>query len=122
MEWLTGKLLGVNKGVLIVIAAALLVWGIVAAFDHAVDAGIENAREAGAGAATIAGNKVTLDQIGAANDAGNDIRNDAGFARYCECLHSSTASTAGNCVRYLKHKPVPGGPPLDGAHCASTGR
>jgi len=121
MEWLAAKALGIPRGLWLIIAAALLVWGVVAAFDNTVEQGLDTAKEAGASGAVIAGNKVTLDQVGVAHEAGNDIRNDVGFARYCECLRSSTDATAGNCVRYLEHKPVPDRSDDSDSYCAKAG-
>lgn len=121
VEWLAAKALGIPRGLWLIIAAALLVWGVVAVFDNTVEQGLDTAKEAGASGAVIAGNKVTLDQVGAAHEAGNDIRNDVGFARYCECLRSSTDTTAGNCIRYLEHKPVPDRSDDPDSYCAQAG-
>lgn len=74
----------------------------------AIDRFEDNAVEKGQLQAVNAGNETTLTQIGEANDAANQIRNDAGPARYCECLRSATPATAGNCQRYLPDEPVPG--------------
>lgn len=67
--------------------------------------------------AVNAGNETTLTQIGEANEAENQIRNDAGAARYCECLRSATPATAGNCKRYLPDQPVSDRPRDPGKLC-----
>lgn len=121
LEWLTVKsLFGAPRWIFLALALAAIVAG-VAMFNHRVDKTLETvtttAREAGASTAIAAGQKVTLDQVGAANEASIDYRSDAGLGRYCECLRDSAEGTAGNCVRYLRNKPVPGGPAPGGAYC-----
>jgi hypothetical protein len=100
---------------------AALVFTVVRIFDNAVEDGIDAAKEAGSSTAVITGNKVTLDQVGVANDAGYEIRRDAGFARYCECVQSATDATSGHCVRYLKDQPVPDRQPAAGV-CGTDGK
>lgn len=83
----------------------------------AIDRFEDNAVEKGQLEAVNAGNETTLSQVGQANDAANEIRNDAGAARYCECLRSATPATAGNCERYRPDQPVPDRPRNSGQLC-----
>ncbi|MXO73593.1 hypothetical protein [Alteraurantiacibacter buctensis] len=66
------------------------------------------AHEGGKAEATAAGHQTTFEQIGEAHEAGNEVRNDRGSARYDECLQSAAPGYEGNCERYRPDQPVPG--------------
>lgn len=63
---------------------------------------IETASEAGASGAVIEGQNTTLQQTGDANEAGNEVRDDRGNARYDECLRSVAETHRGFCERYRR--------------------
>jgi hypothetical protein len=119
IAFLATKLIGLGIGekfarplIWAALIAAVLLLG-----KCAVDRFEDNAVEKGRLKAVNAGNETTLTQIGEANDAANEIRNDAGSARFCECLRSATPATAGNCQRYIAHIPVPDRPRDPGKLC-----
>lgn len=89
-------------------AIAVIVGGVIIADNMFADT-IQTAQKAGEAQAVAAGQETTLGQIGAAHDAGNQVRDDAGAARYRECLRSATAATASNCERWRPQQPLPGG-------------
>lgn len=107
---------GLKNMIWIAIVAALIGAGIIAVkiAGNALDTVVENAEETGATKAISAGQNTTLEQIGKANEAGNEIRNDAGSdgggAKFDECLRNVQPYLASNCERYRQNKPVPGGP------------
>lgn len=120
-EWLLAKsLFGLPRWGILAIAVAAIAAGVFM-FNRTVDKTLQTitttSEQVGETKAVVAGQATTLQQVGAANEASIDYRNDSGLGRFCECLYDSTADTAGNCVRYLQHKPVPGGPPPSGADC-----
>lgn len=65
------------------------------------------AHAAGEAEAVAAGQQTTLDQIGEAHEAGNQIRDDRGTARFDQCLQDAAPGYEGNCQRYRPHQPVP---------------
>ncbi|MCB2079628.1 MAG: hypothetical protein KDE55_18270, partial [Novosphingobium sp.] len=123
-DFLSRPFLSLKAGAWLAIVAGLglLVFTTVRVFDNAVEDGLDTARQAGATDAVKTGQDTTLSQIGDANNASDQIRNDAGLARFCECRLSATPDTARYCVRYLENKPVPGGPGDPGELCAGSGR
>lgn len=64
------------------------------------------AERRGAEQAVIAGQETTLKQIGDANEAGSKIRDDAGSARWRECLRDAAPGFASSCDRYRNDEPV----------------
>lgn len=107
MAWLSGLEIG-RKAALGIFGAFVLILAIVA-INKFISSSFDAAEGKGAAEAQMAGTQTTIEQIGAANDAGEQIRAGAGDAKYCECVRSARAGTAGNCQRYLADKSVLGG-------------
>ncbi len=111
MTWLTAKsLFGAPRwllglGIILALASAGAI--IAGNIDTTVKTISTTAREAGKAEAVSAGQATTLDQIGKSNDAATKIRDNRGFARFCQCVRSATEDTARNCVRFLPDEPVP---------------
>ncbi|QIG80004.1 hypothetical protein [Stakelama tenebrarum] len=105
MSWLAAKgALGLARGAWIAIVAALIAAAVLIAaawFDSALD----RAADAGATEAARAGGQKTLEQLGKANDAEDDLRRggERSAERYAECMR--WARTPANCERY---RPDPG--------------
>lgn len=78
-------------------------------------------REAGAASAVAAGQQTVIKQVGDANEAGNQVRNDAGGARYDQCLRDVAPGYEAGCERYRAKQPVPGGPDASGTSGAGGG-
>lgn len=89
---------------LLVIAAlaAVVIW-----WTQAEKADDKANQTIGAQGAVIEGQQTTLEQIGEANDAGNDIRADRDSAKFDECVRSAAEGYAGYCERYRPVEPVP---------------
>ncbi len=116
MSWLTKNLLGLPAYLWLAALAAVVVT-IISVAGHWQDRTIQIAQESGAIVAVNQGHETTLDQLGAANEAGNHIRNNTGHARYCECLLSATDATTSHCERYRPDELVPRGPDHPGEYC-----
>lgn len=56
--------------------------------------------------AVVAGQTTTLEQIGAANEAGNKVRAGTSRAKFDQCVRDSAPGFAGNCERYRPVEPV----------------
>lgn len=67
----------------------------------------KEARQEGAVTAVSAGQETTLRQIGEANEAGNQVRNNAGDARYRQCLQDVEPGYESSCERYRPVEPMP---------------
>lgn len=106
------SLFGAPRWLLGIIALAILA-SVVMIINNMIDTTVntitETARDAGTATAVNKGHETTLKQIGEAHEKGNEVRDNVGLARYCECLRSATPDTSRNCVRYLPNKPVSGG-------------
>jgi len=117
MGWLAAKSLfglprwGLGLGVVLALGIATIT------INHFIDTAFDTAKESGAIEAENKGHETTLDQLGAAHEAETEIRNDAGLARFCECLLTATPDTAGNCQRYRPQQLVPGRPDDRGPSC-----
>ncbi|OYX62517.1 MAG: hypothetical protein B7Y88_14225 [Sphingomonadales bacterium 32-64-17] len=111
IAFLTAKsLFGFTRWVVWLAGAAVLAglaWIVVEVIDNTFEDVIETAERAGATEAVVAGQATTLEQVGAAHEAGNEVRNDRGNARYDQCLLDATDDTRANCERFAK-QPVPG--------------
>lgn len=108
--WLAGKgAAGFSRLAWIVFIGVLVAIAIVVA-DNAFEDVIDTSREAGAADAVAAGQETTLDQIGDATDAGNEIRNDTGDRKYRQCMRDSAPGYESSCERYRPVEPVPGRP------------
>lgn len=83
---------------------------------------LDTAEEAGATKAVVAGQQTTIGQVKDAKNAADEIRNDVGFARYCQCLQDAAAGYAGSCQRELVNKPVPHDEQVALAACADLGK
>lgn len=91
------------KGWLVIGAAVLLasaVTAVVLIADNRDKRMIETASDAGAAEAVAEGHQTTLQQTGDANEAGNQVRDDRGNARYDECLRSVAETHRSFCERY----------------------
>lgn len=114
MGWLTASgLLGLKNWIWLLLALllALGTFAVIAIADNAFEDTIETSKRIGAAEAISAGQETTLDQIGDATHAGNEIRNDHGDRKYRQCLHDSAPGYEGSCERYKPHVAVPGRPP-----------
>jgi hypothetical protein len=91
-------------GVLILAAFGLLIFAVERAHEHTVDKTISTisttAHDAGVAQAVSAGQTTTLNQVGAAHAASNEIRAGANSAKYNECLRDSAPGYAASCARY----------------------
>ena len=99
---LNGAFLGV-KGKIWSIILALVVAGvfvIIAVADNAVEDTLDVAKDAGRAEAVVAGQKTTLDQLEAANDAEDEIRFDRDNARYTACVRDAAPGFAASCERF----------------------
>lgn len=104
IEFITdGALIGgvrnwVWLAVLAIIAAIAFV--VIEIADNRDKRMVETAQESGSSSAVIAGQNQTLDQLGEANDAEQEIRNagERSAARYDDCLRNSRRPAA--CERY----------------------
>lgn len=108
---------------------ALVVAGAITAItitDHTVHTTLKTvattAKEAGAAQAVSAGQQTTLNQVGAAHAASDEIRSGASSAKFDECVRDSAPGYAGACNRYKPVEPVPGGRGDPGASGARRGR
>ena len=86
--------------VIALVGLALIAWAIIGTYDNTLDDARETGREAGASGAVIAGQNQTLDQLGDANDAEQDLRSagERSAERYAGCLRDSRRKAA--CERY----------------------
>lgn len=84
----------------LIIAASLTIIEIA---DNAERRKLDTAKEAGAATAVVEGQRTTLSQTEKANEAGNEVRDDRGNARYDQCLRDATADTRSNCERYRRN-------------------
>ena len=91
------------KGWIALGVVALLIAGVTAAVlisDNRDERLVETAKGSGAAEAVITGQTATLDQLGDANNAEQDLRagGERSAARYAECLRNSRRPAA--CERY----------------------
>jgi hypothetical protein len=113
--WLGVKALGGLPRWLIGLMAfaliALVIGAVVKVHEHTADKMITTisttAHDAGAAQAVSAGQQTTLNQVGAAHAASNEIHAGASSAKYDECVRDSAPGYAGSCARYA---PKPIGP------------
>ena len=104
MSFLTARgLLGLAKGAWLAIAAIgllLIVWAIADSFNDTIDDARTAGREAGAQGAVIAGQNQTLEQLGDANAAEQDLRSsgERSARKYDQCLLDNRRKAA--CERY----------------------
>lgn len=63
-------------------------------------------QQIGATSAVSAGQKSTLNQVGKANEAGNQIRDDRGDSKYAQCVRDVAPGFERSCDRYRKQEPV----------------
>lgn len=113
MGWLTASgLLGLKNWVWLLLALflALGTFAVITISDNAIEDTIETSKRAGAAEAVSAGQESTLDQIGDATHAGNEIRNDRGDRKYRQCLRDSAPGYESSCERYKPLGAVPGRP------------
>lgn len=105
-KWFLRSALGVPRYVwaIGVLAAIAAVWLWAARAEKADD---EANQTIGAQGAVIEGQETTIEQVGKANDAGEEVRNDRGSARYDECLRSAAEGYTGFCERYRPIGAVP---------------
>lgn len=82
-------------------AAVAAIWTFVAIADRRHENALDVARDAGAAAAVVAGQQTTIDQVKDAKNAADQIRNDRGFVRYCQCVRDAAPGFAGNCKREI---------------------
>lgn len=113
-----GKKIG--GAVLLALAIGAAIFTFIKVQDAKHENTIEVAKDAGAAEALKAGQDLTLEQIGEANEAGNEIRNDVGYSRFCQCVRSATASTASNCDKHLKDEHLFNRPEDRGKICATV--
>lgn len=99
MQWLGTGFMGLTRGWWLAIAAAvaLAAW---LTIDTFFDRVFETTREAGALEAENAGHETTLDQLGKANDAGNEVRNGSSSAAYDQCVQDVAPGYESSCERY----------------------
>lgn len=102
MGWFTA--LATGQKIAIGLVALLLIGAAYAIANSWFDETLDRAEEKGAGAAVQAGQDLTLEHIGKANEATDKIVRDVDNARYRECLRGTR--TPGNCERYRKVEPV----------------
>ncbi len=90
--------------VIALVGLGLIAWAIIGTYDNTLDDARETGREAGAAGAVIAGQNQTLDQLGDANAAEQDLRinGDRSAERYRQCLLDNRRKAA--CERY---RPLP---------------
>ncbi len=100
-----GRLIGsiAPKGWIALVVVALLIAAVTAAVlisDNREERLIDTAKDSGAAEAVITGQTTTLDQLGDANDAEQDLRSggERSAARHAECLRNSRRPAA--CERY----------------------
>ncbi len=107
--WAAFKAFGAGKkaaiGLLVLLAFAAVTVIVIRTATNWFDEALDRAEEKGAGAAVQAGQDLTLENIGVANEAADQIMRDRGNAKYRECLRGTR--TPGNCERYRKVEPVP---------------
>lgn len=107
--WLAAKAaLGLARWAWLAIAAVALLAGIW--WLNRTEAADDKANQTiGETRAVNQGQTVTLDQIGKANEAGNDVRTGTSDAKWRECLRGSAPGYERSCDRYKPVEPVPGG-------------
>lgn len=88
-----------------IIGAAIVgIWLVVAIADRRHENALDVAEDAGAAAAVMAGQQTTIDQVKDAKNAADQIRNDRGFVRYCQCVRDAAPGFTGNCKREIADK------------------
>lgn len=89
---------------------ALIVGGTLVVISRNRDAKlVDTGREAGAAGAVVAGQQSTLGQVGAANEAENDVRAGRSSAAFDQCVRDSAPGYESGCARYRPVEPVPRG-------------
>jgi hypothetical protein len=93
---------GIANWIWIAIVGAIVaaIWTFVAVADRRHENSLEVAKQAGGTAAVVAGQAQTLDQLGDANHAAQELRNsgERSTARYADCLLDSRDKQA--CERF----------------------
>lgn len=86
---------------------AAIIFTIITIADNAVEDTLDTAKDAGKAEAVAEGHETTLEQTGAANEAGNEVRDNRGNARYNECVRSVAQSHRAYCERYRQDEHLP---------------
>lgn len=91
-----------------IVAVAALIGTVVLIVDNAVDDAFDRAETKGALEAINAGQETTLEQVGAANEAEQEI-NRGGRSRdaYDSCMRHAATGFESGCDRYRPLEPVP---------------
>lgn len=94
---------GLKNWIWIAIIGAIIaaIWAVVAIADRRHENALETAKQAGAAEAVAVGQQITIDQVKDAKNAADQIRNDRGFVRYCQCVRDAAPGFAGNCRREI---------------------
>jgi hypothetical protein len=107
--WTAFKAFGTGKkaaiGLLVLLALVAVTTIVIKTATNWFDETLDRAEEKGAGAAVQAGQDLTLENIGDANEAADQIVRDVDNAKFRECLRGTR--TPINCERYRKNEPVP---------------
>lgn len=103
MGWFTA--LAQGQKIALGVVVLLLIGAVIVIANSWFDKTLDRAEEKGAGAAIQAGQDLTLENVGKANEATDKIERDVDSARYLECLRGTR--TPRNCERYRQDEPVP---------------
>lgn len=109
--WAAFKGFGAGKkaaiGLLVLLGLVAVTTIVIRTATNWFDETLDRAEEKGAGAAVQAGQDLTLENIGEANDAADKIARNLGGAKYRECLRGTR--TPANCEQYREQEiePVP---------------
>lgn len=100
----TGK--KVIGGLVALLAIGAMVFTVISVANNWYDKTVENAEETGSLKAEKAGQDLTLEQIGKANDAENKIIRNIDNAKFVECLRGTRIPSS--CDRYkpVENKPM----------------
>ena len=92
--------------VIALVGFALIVWAIIGTYDNTLDDARKVSREAGEAGAVMAGQAQTLNQLGDANAAEQDLRStgERSPKRHDDCLRDSRDK--GSCERYDPDAPA----------------
>lgn len=115
---------GLKNWIWIAIIAAIIaaIWAAVAIADRRHENALDVAGQAGAAGAIAAGQQTTIDQVKDAKHAADQIRNDRGFVRYCQCLRDAAPRFAGNCQREIADKSLLDDVEAAAAACSNPAR
>lgn len=86
------------------VAALIAVISLIKIADDRHENALEAAADAGRAEAIAEAQDTTLGQVKDAKNAVDEIRNDAGFARFCGCVRNSAKGFAANCEREIKDR------------------